>query len=484
MNGSVDLLVVNAVIVNSTHTTVGHIAVNDGLVVAIYDVTTPRGSLPDAVRTLDAAGKLVIPGGVDAHCHVEQVTGPYKSLDTFKTASIAALWGGTTTILDFGIPADRSESPLHAAENKMRLAQVARCDVGLHGCVIQWDETVPAQLDALAAHGIRSVKIYTTNRNSTMADGDTIIKVMKEMVRLDGLVYVHAEHDPIIFDCTESSTSRGLTSVENLNRTRPEISEDVSVSETLAMAEYTGAAVYYVHQSTPEAVSIVQAARARGMVAYSETCPHYLEFDETVYDSPHAERYVCTPPMRRPESVRGLLQRVLLGEVDTISSDHSCYDTEQKKAHSDDIHFMPYGLPGVETRMPAAFTALVAQGGMPVERFVDMFASAPARINGLSGKGVIAVGYDADLVIFDPAQTRTVDGAALHMGTDFSPFEGMKLAGWPDVVVARGKVVLEEGRFIDPGPTGRFLQRLGVHESAERNNARQTMSGPLATASH
>jgi Dihydroorotase and related cyclic amidohydrolases len=481
MNAPVDLLIVNAVIVNSTQTMPGHIAVNGGRICAIYDVNTRQDLLPAAVRILDAAGKLVIPGGVDGHCHVEQVTGPYKSLDTFETASIAALWGGTTTIIDFGIPADRSESPIHAAENKMRLAQMARCDVGLHGCVLEWDESVPAQLEAMAAHGIRSVKLYTTNRNSTMADDDTIIKVMKEMVRLDGLVYIHAEHDPIIFDSTESSRSSGFASIGYLNRTRPELAETVSVSETLAMAEYTGAAVYYVHQSTPDAVRLVQDARSRGMIAYSETCPHYLMFNESVYDSPVAERFACCPPMRSRESVHSLLERAVRGEVDTISSDHSCYDTAQKRSRKEDIHFMPYGLPGVETRMPAAFTALVKRQGMSMQQFVEVFAAGPARINGLPNKGVIAAGYDADLVIFDPEEARTVDGSALHMGTDFSPFDEMELTGWPGTVVSAGRVVLEDGRFIDPGPVGRFLQRRGVRETSQLSDARQRFAISLAT---
>ncbi|WP_308467935.1 amidohydrolase family protein [Rathayibacter soli] len=484
MNAPVDLLIVNAVVVNSTHTMAGHIAVKAGRICAIYDVHTRPELLPLAGRILDAAGKLVIPGGVDGHCHVEQVTGPYKTRDTFESTSIAALWGGTTTIIDFGIPADRSESPLHAAEHKMNLAQVARCDVGLHGCVLKWDETVPAQLEAMAAHGIRSVKLYTTNRNSTMADDDTIIKVMKEMVRLDGLVYVHAEHDPIIFDCTESSTSLGLTSIENLNHTRPELSETASVRETLAMAEYTGAAVYYVHQSTPEAVRLVQDARSRGMIAYSETCPHYLMCDERVYDLPAAERFACCPPMRGIESVHLLLERAVRGDVDTISSDHSCYDMAQKKSHKDDINFMPYGLPGVETRMPAAFTALVKERGMSMQQFVNVFAAGPARINGLQNKGVIAAGYDADFVIFDPKEVRTVFGAALHMGTDFSPFDGMELAGWPNTVVSAGRVVLEDGQFIDPGPVGRFLKRQGVRESAQLSDGRQTIADLLATGGH
>ncbi|MDJ0355711.1 amidohydrolase family protein [Paenarthrobacter sp. PH39-S1] len=468
---TVDLLITNATIVNADSTIAGHIAVSGGRIVALYDSATSPELLPAAIRTLDAAGRTVIPGGVDSHAHVEQVTGAYKSLDTYETASIAALWGGTTTIMDFGIPADLSETPLAAAENKIRLAEVSRCDVALHGAVIDWDETVPAQLDRLAELGIRSVKMYTTNRGSTMANGDTIVKVMREMVRLDGLTYIHAEHDPIIVDClAQHSIDEHGASVPvpagRLHQTRPELAEAASVAEVLSMAEYTGAPVYFVHQTIPEAVALVQDARSRGLEAYSETCPHYLTLDEEVYASEFPEKFACCPPIRSRETVAALLERVKAGEVHTISSDHSCYDLAQKQSRSEDVRFMPHGLPGIETRMPVAFTTLVMEQGMAVQQFVELFAAGPARINKLAGKGIIAPGYDADLVIFDPDEVRTVDGKALHMGTDFSPFDGMELAGWPATVVMGGRVVLHAGEFTDPGPTGRFLNRYETSKMA------------------
>ncbi|MBG0738559.1 amidohydrolase family protein [Paeniglutamicibacter antarcticus] len=468
---TVDLLITNAIIVNADSTIEGHIAVSGGRIAALYDSATSAELLPAAARTLDAAGRTVIPGGVDSHAHVEQVTGAYKSLDTYETASIAALWGGTTTIMDFGIPADLSETPLAAAENKIRLAEVSRCDVALHGAVIDWDETVPAQLDRLAELGIRSVKMYTTNRGSTMANGDTIVKVMREMVRLDGLTYIHAEHDPIIVDCLAQHGINehgvaGPVPAGRLHHTRPELAEAASVAEVLSMAEYTGAPVYFVHQTIPEAVALVQDARSRGLEAYSETCPHYLTLDEEVYASEFPESFSCCPPIRSRETVMALLERVRAGEVHTISSDHSCYDLTQKQSRSEDVRFMPHGLPGIETRMPVAFTTLVVEQGMAVQQFVELFAAAPARINTLPGKGIIAPGYDADLVIFDPEEVRTVDGTALHMGTDFSPFDGMELAGWPATVVMGGRVVLDGGEFTDPGPTGRFLNRYDTGKTA------------------
>ncbi|NUP74788.1 MAG: amidohydrolase family protein [Sinomonas sp.] len=482
------LVIANGLVANSFGTRRAHVVVDGGRVTAVVDASEP---VPPAGRVIDAAGRAVIPGGVDGHCHVAQVTGRFRTLDDFVVTSRAALWGGTTTLLDFGIPRDASESPLEAAKNKLELARAARCDVALHGSVVSWDETVPAQLEELAALGIRSVKLYMTNRGTTMADNETVIKVMREMARLDGLTYVHAEHDAMIVDCTEAHAEAGKISIEHLHETRPELAEEASVREVLALAEYTGAPVYFVHQSTPGAVDLVAEARARGLDIYSETCPHYLVLDDGVYATQFPEWFACCPPMRSPEAVAALRERFADGSIHTVSSDHSCYDLTQKRERVDDIRQMPHGLPGVETRMPVAFTALAEglaarargrgwpgtdDGGLPararladeaglLERFVELFSAAPARINALPGKGVIAPGYDADLVVFDPSEVRAEAGPELHMGTDFSPFDGRELRGWPQIVVAGGRVVLDQDGFHDPGPVGRFVPRLGYHEA-------------------
>lgn len=455
-----ELVIAHGTVVNSFGRQTAHVVVDGGRIQQLVDAAEP---VPAAQRTIDATGRMVIPGGVDGHCHVAQVTGRYRTLDDYRITSTAALWGGTTTIIDFGIPRDAQESPLQAILHKKALARESRCDVALHGAVVQWDETVPWQLEQLAAEGVRSVKMYTTNRGTTMADGDTILKVMREMVRLDGLTYIHAEHDPIIVDCTEQHAADGRIGIEHLHRTRPGLAEEISVKETLAMAEYTGAPVYFVHQSTPGAVDLVSQARLRGQEAYSETCPHYVTLDESVYAGRFPEWYACCPPMRDAQTVAALKERLATGAVHAISSDHSCYDLSQKRERSDDIRFMPHGLPGVETRMPVTLTAML-DAGASVEDFVEVFAAGPARINAVPGKGFIAEGFDADLVVFDPSEERPVDGDALHMGTDFSPFDGLTLRGWPAVVVFAGRVVLDADGFHDPGAVGRFIARNGFTE--------------------
>jgi dihydropyrimidinase len=456
-------------VVNHDSARRSHVVVDEGVVTEVLDAGRP---VPDADRVVDATGRVVVPGGVDGHCHIAQVTGRYRTLDDFAITTTAALWGGTTTVMDFGIPRDATESPLAAAQAKAELAQQARCDVGLHGSVISWDDTVPAQLQTMAEMGIRSVKVYLTNRGTTMADDDTVLRVLAEMRRLDGLTYVHAEHDALVVDCTRRHAEAGRTHVRHLHVTRPELVEEASVREVLAMADYVGSPVYFVHQSTPVAVDLVRRARARGQEVLSETCPHYLLLDEEVYAGPTPEWFACCPPIRSAATARALRERLAAGAIDTVSSDHSCYDLAQKTEHADDLRLMPHGLPGVETRMAATFTTLVEQAGDPgaatdpelLQRFVDVFSAAPARINALPGKGAVVPGMDADLVVLDPRERRTVDGAALHMGTDFSPFHRRSLQGWPQVVVSGGRVVLDADGFHDPGPVGRLLRQQGFHE--------------------
>jgi dihydropyrimidinase len=213
-----------------------------------------------------------------------------------------------------------------------------------------------------------------------------------------------------------------------------------------------------VHLSTPGAVDLVSAARRDGVAAFAESCPHYLTLDDGRYATSHPERWVCCPPLRGRATVDALALRLRMGFVDAVGSDHCCYDTVQKAEHADDVRAMPNGLPGVETRIPVLFSEFVAKGRLSLERFASVTAAGPARLNGLyPRKGTIAPGSDADLVILDPRRVRQVRAADLHMETDYSPYEGMDITGWPTTVLLRGQVVVDEGVLDDPGPVGTQL---------------------------
>jgi dihydropyrimidinase len=332
--------------------------------------------------------------------------------------------------------------------------------------VVAWDATTRDQLTAMADLGVLTVKLFTTYRDGVMADPETIRAVMEINERLGGLILIHAEHNCVIEDAQRQAALDGRRHSRWHPSMRPESAELESVERILEMADSVGAAVYFVHQTTPGVVDRVARARSRGTRAYSEVCPHYLLLDDSVYAGSGPERFVCCPPLRSRATVEALRDRVLAGLADAAGSDHCCYSTEQKRAHADDAVKVPNGLPGVETRLAATHQALVVEGGMSLENFVALVATTPARLNGLRRKGAVLSGADADLVIFDPQLTRTPTAESLHMNTDYTPFGGMALTGWPTVVVSRGRVVVDTDGFHDPGPTGRSLRiraQLDVH---------------------
>lgn len=440
------------------------VGITGGRVSSIVDADK-AGSL-DANRRIDATGRLVIPGGVDPHCHVGIAVGAYTTLDTYESASLAALAGGTTTMVDFAIPAPGQE-PVAALDERLRRAATSRCDYAEHGCINDQRTDIAATVRALAERGVRTIKLFTTYRGILMVDADTIEAVMTALNEVGGVTYVHAEANDLVEAAQAMADAAGRISASGHAGTRPEDAEDRAVADVLASAERVGAPVYFVHQSTPLAIEQVQAARRRGVAAFTESCPHYMTLDDTKYDGPNPERWVCCPPLRARETVDALARRATDGQVDTIGSDNCCYSTAQKQERANDVREMPNGLPGVETRLPVVFDRFVARGSMRPEQFVAMVATNPARLNGLyPRKGTIAVGSDADIAIIDPSETRTISAADLHMPTDYSPYEGQAVTGWPTSVLSRGRVVVDAGELVDPGPVGEFLPAQPIDAAA------------------
>ncbi|GAA1864884.1 dihydropyrimidinase [Pseudonocardia ailaonensis] len=451
----VDLVVTNGVVVNASHRQPATVVVHEGRVTALLD---PAAPVPAARREVDAGGRFVLPGGVDPHCHIGEIVGDHAGQDDYASATIAALHGGTTTVVNFAIPEGDRETSVECARRRLAEGAVARTDHALHGGLVRWDPDLVEQIGELGAMGIRTIKMFTTYRGERMVEPEVVLEVLRTLHRLGGMGYVHAEADHVIEDALALCAEKGRIDASHLAETRPELAENAAVAQVLATAQHLSAPVYFVHQSTPEAVAQVRAARREGLRAYTETCPHYLLLDESVYTKPNAEGYVCCPPLRPERSRTGLVTAAVVGDVDTIGSDHCCFTLEQKSATRHDVRHMPNGLPGVETRIPAAFTALVSGAGVSLERFVALTSTNAARLNGLHAKGWIGPGADADLYTVDPAAFRTTEAADLHMATDYTPYQGLALAGWPAHVVAGGRVVLDQDGFHDPGPVGRFLE--------------------------
>jgi dihydropyrimidinase len=452
----VDLVIRSGTVVTDSWQGPANVHVSNGMITQL--TTDDSLSAAASAREVDASGKLVMPGGVDPHCHIGLPLGPYTTMDDYRSATLAALWGGTTTVIDFAIPAP-GQSPADALAERRDMARDARCDYALHGCVTAWDSTTEDQLRAMAADGVRTIKLFTTYRNLLRVDDQTVGLVMATLRTLHGIVYVHAEADHLIENAQQRCAASGAIDASHHAATRPELAEEAAVSAVLATALAHETPVYFVHLSTPAAVDLVRAARRRGALAFSETCPHYLILDDQRYQGTTPERFVCCPPLRGRGTADELTDMLLRDFVDTVGSDHCCYDTTQKTEHAGDVRAMPNGMPGVETRLPVMFSELVHRRGLPLSRFVALTSSNPARLNGIfPRKGTIAPGSDADLVVLDASLTRVIDARDLHMATDYSPYEGMEVTGWPGTVIANGQVVIENGELVsDPGPVGTFL---------------------------
>jgi dihydropyrimidinase len=449
-----DLIVRGGTVVDAKWSGLADIWVADGRVQAIVE---PGGSVPVGVDVVDARGRLVLPGGVDPHCHVGFTSGVYTSLDGYAECSTAAIFGGTTTIVDFAIPRP-GEVPADVAWAQRAKADQGLCDAALHACVVDWDSTVPQQLADLADIGVRTVKMFTTYRGESMANEDTILRVMSALRGLDGMAIVHCEANHIIEDVQQHCAMTDRIDAAHMADTRPPLAETASVAEVLAIAESLQTQVYFVHQSTAEAVELVAGARRRGVSAFTESVAHHLLLDDGRYLGPEAERYVCCPPLRPRASVEALGRHLFTGEITTVASDHCCYDLTQKRSNRHDVRAMPNGLPGVETRLPTIFSEHVVGRHLPVTRFVELTSANPAKTNGIyPRKGCLLPGSDADLAIWDPGFEWDVTTASLHMATDYSPYEGIHVTGIPQTVIVGGRVVIRDRELIDPTPRGRSL---------------------------
>jgi dihydropyrimidinase len=443
-----------------------------GRVQAIVAPGTPLPPGSAQATEIDASGLLVLPGGVDPHCHVGFTSGDFTSLDDYLQCTTAAVFGGTTTIVDFAIPRP-GQAPADVAHAQRAKASQGLCDSALHACVTAWDSSTADQLASLVSDGIVTVKMFTTYRGESMADSGTILRTMTVLRDLGGMVVIHCEANHLIEDAQQRCAADGGVAAGNMAGTRPELAETASVAEVLAIAESLQAPVYFVHQSTAGATGLVAQARRRGVAAFTETVAHHLVLDDRRYQDSEPERFVCCPPLRPAAAVGQLGRQLFTGEVTTIGSDHCCYDLAQKRSRRHDVRVMPNGLPGVETRLPVIFSEYVVRRGLPVTRFVELTAANPARANGIyPRKGTLLPGADADLALWDPARRWTLTAGELHMATDYTPYEGTEVTGRPVTVIVGGRVVVHGGALADPAPGGRHL-------AARRLSLTPSLSSPV-----
>jgi len=452
---------------------VADVLLDRGRVVAIGEAL-PVG--PD-VRVVDAQGLVVLPGGVDCHTHMENTFGESTTCDTFESGTRSAAFGGTTTIIDFAFQR-KDTSVLEAIRTAQAKAQgAAVIDYGFHVITTHVDDGTLADMrHAIRHEGVSSFKMFMAYPNSVMVDDAAIFRAMRMVGQHGGMICLHAENGTIIELLIREALAQGNTAPKYHALTRPAIMEGEATHRGIKLAELAQAPVYFVHLSAKEALGEVVAARDLGIPVFAETCPHYLFFDDSAYDSEAWEvaQYVMSPPLRSKDAQQALWRALKMDQLQIVSTDHCPFcmkeghlgRVKQKPHGKHDFSRIPNGVPGVETRMTVIHDGGVRRNRLSLNRFVEITSTAPAKLFGLfPRKGTIAVGSDADIVLFAPDEKHVITAKTQHTNCDFSLFEGKEVVGRVKKVFARGDLIVDgdawlgapgRGQFVPRGETGGF----------------------------
>ncbi len=455
-------------VVTATETMQADVLVEGEKVVAL---AAPDAHDWQADTVIDATGKYVFPGGVDVHTHMELPFGGTYASDDFETGTRAAAWGGTTTIIDFAVQTI-GESMIAGYEEWMAKAE-GRCaiDYGFHMIVSDVNETTLKEMDVLMGEGVTSFKLFMAYPGVLYSDDGQIFRAMQKASENGSTIMMHAENGIVIDVLREQAIARGETDPIYHSITRPPVTEGEATHRAIAYAELAGCPLYVVHMSAKEALEEIKAARDRGSNVFAETCPQYLYLGWNNLREPDfgGAKYVCSTPVRNWDEghQEALWQGLATDDLQVISTDHCpfCFNDHpkygtQKKLGLGDFTKIPNGLPGVEERFGLIYHSSVAEGRLSLNRFVEVVATAPAKMFGIyPKKGTIAVGSDADIVVLDPNVTRTITVDEHHMDVDYTCYEGKEVQGRIDVVLARGKVLVSDGEYHGYAGYGQYLQR-------------------------
>lgn len=459
------LLIKGGEVVNAGERFVADVRIDGGAISDIGAALEPR----TGDETIDAAGQLVLPGFVDPHVHMELPFMGTVSADDFEVGGASAAAGGTTCFIDFCMQG-KGEALPKAVEGWHAKAKKSPIDYSYHVAITDFGPNTPAEMrEVVEKHGITSFKVFLAYKGALMVDDGQLYQIMREAAKLGAVVTVHAENGDAVWHLQRELLARGCTGPEFHPVSRPSIVEGEATERALAMARLHGATAYIVHMTCKEAVHALERAKLAGQRCYGETCPQYLLLDDTVFDKPDFEgsAYVMSPPIR-PGHVghhdalwNGLSSRML----DSIGTDHCPFTHEQKKMGAGDFTKIPNGAAGIEDRLLLLHTYGVCGGHFDLTRMVELGSAAPARIFGLAKKGAIAVGKDADVVLFDPEGERALSARTHHSKADRSVFEGFKVRGRVVRTIAAGRTVWDGRKLTTTRGAGRFITRKATHHT-------------------
>jgi len=416
-----------------------------------------------ADETIDATGKYVMPGAIDVHTHMELPFGGTFAKDTFETGTRAAAFGGTTSIVDFAVQSKGQALRTGLDAWHAKAEGNAVTDYGFHMIMSDVNDETLAEMDQLVAEGVPDFKLFTAYPGVFFSPDDHILRAMQQTTKNGGLILMHAENGPAIDVVAAQLVAEGKTDPYYHGIARYPIFEGEATNRVIRLAEAAGAPVYIVHLSVVDALNAVRDARDRGAMAFAETCPQYLFLSlDDLGNGFNGAKFVCSPPLRaKNPNWDELWTGLRKNDLQVVSTDHCPFDFHgQKELGRGDFRKIPNGLPGVEDRVDLVFNGGVVGGRISRERWVEIVSTTPAKMFGMyPRKGAIAVGSDADIVVYDPNRKRTISAATHHMNADYSCYEGWEIQGGSDVVMSRGSVVVKDGEFTGRKGHGKFIKR-------------------------